>query len=335
MRPPFAPAPKPKRSRAPLIIGILILLFIVGPALLIGLVAAATSSGGGFSLNFFGDRIAILEVEGVIGKGETFPADTDRLAEVVRDWADNTRIKGMVIDINSPGGSVTPTWELYEAIQYFKDQGKPVYASMGETAASGGYLLAMSADEVYATKSTLTGSIGVIFSLMGYEELFRKIGLEARPIKSGEFKDIGSGTRPMTEAEKELLDELIGNIYDQFLELVVENRLEAVRNRVAERDGIARADVSDEMVEAEIRGLCDGRIFSGEQAYKTGMVDKLAYRDEVVSAMKTQLGISEDTTEVMTPAPPVRGLFGMMTRAASLLDAPAAGMPKLEYRFTM
>src|SRR5690606_22200331 len=145
----------------------------------------------------------------------------------------------------------------FEAIQYFKDQGKPVYASMGETAASGGYLIAMAADEVYATKSTLTGSIGVIFSLMGYEVLFDKIGLESRPIKSGEFKDIGSGTRPMTEAEKELLQELIGNIYDQFLELVMDNRFEVVRERLAKARGVRPSEISDDAVEAEIRRVCD------------------------------------------------------------------------------
>jgi len=315
----------------------LVLLFVVGPALLIlvGSIAYAGSSSGGFSF-LFGDRIAILEVHSVIGQGTVYrEGNTDRLKKLVMRWADDSSIKGMVLDINSPGGTVTPTWELFEAIEYFKSQGKPVYAAMGETAASGGYLVAMSADEIYATQSTLTGSIGVIFSLMGYEELFNKIGLEARPIKSGDFKDIGSGTRPITEPEKELLQELIDNIYEQFLEVVLENRMEAVRDRIAVERGVTPSEVSDSDVEAEVRRLCDGRIFSGEQAFNYGMVDKVGFRDDAVRDLKAALGLDEDAREVTTPSLPPPGLFGMMSRTANMLDARTSGKPLLEYRFAM
>ncbi|MDK2973497.1 MAG: protease [Candidatus Sumerlaeota bacterium] len=325
-----------KRSSVPLIIGLIVLFFVVTMGLVALLAGPALSGGmasGGFSLPF-GERIAILEVEGVLGEGPAYGADTKRLREAVERWTDDPSIKGMVIRINSPGGGVSATQDLYHAVEKFAAE-KPVVVSMGDVAASGGYYLAMAADEVYANSGTLTGSVGVILSFWGYQELTDKIGLEPRTVKSGQFKDIGSGSRPMTEEEKALLNDMIQDVYEQFYAVVYDARAEIARDVIARNSGRPVASVTDEEVDDYLRSYCDGRIFSGNQALEYGMVDKLGTLDEAIEAMKSRLGISaEDVHLVLTPKP-TPGLFGKMNQKLEQIGNAAPGSVKLEFRFSM
>jgi protease-4 len=305
-----------------------VVALIAGPALS----GSAMPSGGGFSLPF-GERIAILEVEGILGEGPAYGADTKRLRQAVERWTADSSIKGMVIRINSPGGGVSATQDLYRAIEEFAAE-KPVVVSMGDVAASGGYYLAMAADEIYANSGTLTGSVGVIMSFWGYQGLSEKVGLEPRTVKSGKFKDIGSGARPMTEEEKALLDEMVADVYEQFYDVVYQGRSEIAREVLAMDTDRPSAQVTDEEVDAHLRAYCDGRIFSGNQAYEYGMVDQLGTLEDAIEALKGRLGITKEVHLVHTPKPQP-GLFGKMNQTLEQMTTAAPGTVKLEFRFTM
>lgn len=324
-----------RRNPIGLIIGLAVLGFVAVTALIGFIGAGAAGSGLGISLPF-GDRIALLEVEGVIGEGAAYPADTKRLKNLVRKWASDDSVKGMVIRVNSPGGAVSATNDLYEAIEGFRAENKPVYASMGDVAASGGYYLSMAADRVYANHGTITGSVGVILSFWGYQELVGKIGLEPRTIKSGEFKDIGNGARDLTEEEKALLNGMVVDVYEDFFGIVYKGRSEAVREILAESGDSTRnmEDVDREEVEGHIRQYADGRIFSGNQALEYGFVDEIGTLDDAVEAMRVDLGLPEGTSVLHTPDPQP-SLFGMMKQKVQALDQVQPGMAKLEYRFQM
>lgn len=325
-----------KRSPLPLIIGALVLLAMGGIAL-VGIIAAAVSGGGsssrgsgGFlaSLPMFGDRIGLLEVNGVLGEGAGFRADTRWLGDQVRDWTNDNSIKGMVVRINSPGGAVSATHDLFMAIEEFRRADKPVYITMGDVAASGGIYLAMAGDEVYANGGTLTGSIGVILSSIGYYELFDRLGLEQRTIKSGEFKDAASGARPLGDAERELLETLILDVHEQFVDIVLEARGDAVRGLLAE----GGQEVDDEKVATHIRAFTDGRVFSGRQAVELGFVDGILSEQEVIQKMKQDLGIAESGRVVRNRRRPT-GLFGPAVRTMAQIEERGPGTVKLEYRF--
>lgn len=348
-----APAPAAiKRSKLPLIIGAgLLLLVVIAVAVpLMGLLlssggstTSSSSSSGFAAFNPFGSKIAILEVNGALGEGEayTYQAETGRLKALVDKWTEDDSIKGMLIRINSPGGAVSATQDLHQAIMRFKNgtkdhPGRPVYASMGDVAASGGYYIAMGADEVYVNPGTLTGSVGVIFSLMGYEELFTKVGLESRVIKSGQFKDIGSPTRPMTAAERQLLETMILDVYEQFYEHVRDSRADDVREVIANERGISPSEVNDDDVDKHLRAWCDGRIFSGRQAVGYGMADEIGTMDDALAALLKQAKLPPDTATVGTPAPRAPGLFGSIEKGVMGLQQSALpGSVKLEFRLAM
>ncbi|HVP57302.1 MAG TPA: signal peptide peptidase SppA [bacterium] len=204
-----------------------------------------------------GSKIGLVEVTGTIVSPSPVVDDILRFA---RDDA----IKAVIVRIESPGGVVAPAQEIYEALKKLRSQGKPVVASMGSVAASGGYYVACGADSIVADPGTLTGSIGVIMSFPNTQELFKKLGIDVQVVKTGEFKDTGSPTRPMTTEEKQLIGELIGDVYDQFVTVVATERrmsLDAVKK------------------------IADGRVLTGRQAYRLGLVDRLGgYRDAVMLA---------------------------------------------------
>ncbi|MCB2155856.1 signal peptide peptidase SppA [bacterium] len=324
-----------KRSPIPLIIGLVVLLFVVFGGVLAVAVGLTSSTSGGSSGFGFGDKIGILDVEGVLGAGPQYGADTEKLKEIVLRWAEDDSVRGMVLRINSPGGGVAATQELFDAIDVFRlDYGKPVYASMGDVAASGGFYVAMGADRVYANPGTLTGSIGVIMSFYKYQDLANKVGLEQRVVKSGQFKDMGSGMRDMTDAERDLLNDMIQNVYEQFYGEVFHARSPVVREMLATQRGVKPVEISDDEVDEFLRGKCDGRIFTGDQALEYGMIDATGTLDVVLSDIKSDLSMKDDAREVREPVKPV-GLFGTIKSQVHSLEQMAPGTPKLEFRFTM
>jgi protease-4 len=205
------------------------------------------------------DSVGIISIHGPIYSSDNSrPWDNQGLEQWERrlqKMSETRGIKAIILDINSPGGSVGAVQELYSQIlRVRKEKHIPVIAFFGDIAASGGYYIASACDKIVAHPGTLTGSIGVIFDAVDAHGLLRKIGVKMSPIKSGKFKDIGSPARAMTAKERKLLQSIIDNTYEQFLAAVSSGRHISI---------------------AELRPLADGRIFSGEQAYKKHLVDQL------------------------------------------------------------
>lgn len=204
----------------------------------------------------FGDGVALIYIDGVIGEssGASLVKTGGSYLDQLHAAAEDARIKAVILRINSPGGSAAASQELYRAVLDLRQQGKPVVASLGDTAASGGYYTAAAADYIYANGSTITGSIGVIMQSANLAELYEMLGIDVEVVKSGEFKDMGSASRPLSDAERELLTELIMDAWDQFVEDV-----STARN--LPRD--------------QVEQVADGRIMTGRQALEAGLVDEL------------------------------------------------------------
>jgi protease-4 len=192
----------------------------------------------------FGDKIAVVEIRGVI----TQSAD---IIDEIRQHEEDEGVKAVVLRIDSPGGGVGPSQEIHREIVKLRTK-KKVIVSMGSVAASGGYYVACAADYIVANPGTITGSIGVLMEFSNFEELLKKIGIKGIVLKSGEHKDIGSPLREMTPEERKIVQGVIDNVHQQFIQAVSEGR-KLDRSKVLE--------------------IADGRILTGEQAKQFGLVD--------------------------------------------------------------
>jgi protease-4 len=210
-----------------------------------------------------GQKVAIVAVEGVI-------VDTTEVLRELKAHLDSAAVRAVVVRINSPGGAVGPTQEVNAAIGRLRKAGKPVVASLGAVAASGGYYIAVGADRIYANPGTLTGSIGVIMQLPNVAGLFKKIGVDYVVVKAGEHKDIGNPSRPMSPEERRIVQGLLDDVHAQFIDAVAEGR------------GIDRA---------RVRALADGRVFSGAQAKALRLVDVLGGIEEAVEGAAALAGL--------------------------------------------
>ena len=233
-----------KKRRVFLILGIIVALFV--------LMLVLRSMDGGTPI---GQKVAVVDITGVITK-------SDETIKLIHAYRDDSSIKAIVVRINSPGGSVAPVQEIYSELQKID---KPIVASMGGTAASGGYYIACAADTIMANPGTLTGSIGVIMQFTRLKGLYDKIGLEHQVIKSGEFKDTGSPFRELTEAEQVVLQSTVDDVYNQFVDTIFEARKSLLSR-------------------SEILELADGRIFSGQQALNSKLLDQLGNLPEAIEA---------------------------------------------------
>lgn len=274
------------------------------------IVSARMLAGGGLLPR--GDRVAVLPLEGAILAEDAF---VERLDRYRRD----DRIRGFVIDIESPGGTVGASQAIYEAIRSLREEdGRPVVAWMGDVAASGGYYAAVAADSVFALPGTITGSIGVIMEFPNAAELYRKVGLGWEVVKSGEHKDIGSLARPLNEGDRVILQGLVDDVHAQFVEAVAANR---------------------PLSRGEIESLADGRVFSGRQAAELGLVDRVATREEAIAVAGRMAGLGSDPR---IERPEERGfglwdlVFGSAVGARGLLRTWGprhSGTPRLLYEW--
>jgi protease-4 len=240
----------------PVILGMTLLVFI-GFVAIIAMYGLGLFGGDGRSFNLRG-KVGIIPIEGIIG-------EAGEIIEQINEFADDKGIRAVVLRINSPGGGVVPSQEIYQAVRELKKK-KKVVASMGSVAASGGYLIAVAADRIVANPGSITGSISTVMHYANVEELLKKVGVRSAVVKSGKFKDIGSPTREMTAEEKSLIQAIVDDIYDQFVRTIAENRKLPLQ-RIFE--------------------LADGRIFSGRQAKDLGLVDDLGgLQDAVLLAGK-------------------------------------------------
>lgn len=326
--PPRQP-PRPPRSN---ILRIVLIVVVVGAVLMLlagGLVTSLLESA---SLGF-GEKIGVLEVEGAIGDGRAYEARSRELVRSLQKWSEDDSIKGIVVRINSPGGTVAATQEVYEEIRNYREKTeRPVIASMGDIAASGGYYTAAACDEIFANPGSLTGSIGVILSFANVQDLTDKIGIRFTTIKSGEYKDIGSGFRPMTEEERGLLQDMIDDVYDQFVEAVLEGRGDVFREVLAERLEKDEALLTDDEITSHARALADGRIFSGTQAHDEGLVDQIGTLQDAIRRVEMLAGIKGKPKLVSSRVP--RTLFDVLgSETKSVLRQMTPGLVSIEYRF--
>jgi protease-4 len=216
------------------------------------------------------DRVALVKIEGVLLMSE-------QVVEELRDYVEDSSIKAIVIRIDSPGGGVVPSQEIYNAVKSARKEGKKVIVSMGSVAASGGYYIAAAADKIVANPGTITGSIGVKMEFANLEKLLEKIGVKGMVVKTGEYKDIGSPYRAMTPQEKKLLQDVIDDVQSQFVTAVAEGR------------GLPEADV---------RAIADGRIFTGQQALHLKLVDQLGDLDDSIQVAGALVGIKGKPTVI-------------------------------------
>lgn len=221
------------------------LLFLIGMVFffLVYVLGSTTEDKHSFALN---NKVGVVKVEGFIG-------DTRDVVDQLNQFGKDDGIKAVILRIDSPGGGVASSQEIYEAVIDLKKK-KKVVASMGSVAASGGYMVACAADKIVANPGTITGSISAVMHFANAEELLKKLGLKTSVVKSGKFKDIGSPVREMTAEEKALIQELVDDIYDQFLDMVARDR---------------------NIPKEKLRKIADGRVFTGRQAQKLGLVDYL------------------------------------------------------------
>lgn len=232
--------------------------------------------------------VAVIEITGVIISPSSV---VERLERYIR----NDNIPAIVLRLNTPGGGVAPTQEIYDTVLKARQKGKKIIGSMGTVAASGGYYIASACDSIMANPGTITGSIGVIADFAEFSSLLKKIGVDITVIKSGKYKDTGSFSRPMNEEEKELISGVIMDTYDQFVQAVSKGR---------------------RMDEDTVKKYADGRIFTGRQAKNLGFIDKLGTYQDAIDLAGRLTGIG--------PNPPVvkeeKGqLWEMLTKGMSNL----------------
>ena len=216
-----------------------------------------------------GEKVGIIEISGIINESKNI------LDKLKRFRTDNS-IKAIVVRIDSPGGSVGPSQEILRAIKKTSLK-KKIVASLGSVAASGGYYVAVGADGIVANPGTITGSIGVIMGFTNFQELMQKIGLIPVVVKSGKYKDIGSPVRKMTEKEKQILQNLSDQIHRQFINAIAAGR---------------------KMDPLKVEAVADGRIFSGEEAKRLGLIDRIGNLEDAVEWAGRMGGIKGEIKSV-------------------------------------
>ena len=206
--------------------------------------------------------MALVEIVGMI-------TDSRDIVNQISEYRRDDSFRGIILRIDSPGGAVAPSQEIYEEVLRTRNE-KKVVASLGSIAASGGYYIASSANHIIANPGTLTGSIGVVFASSNVEELIRKVGLKPVVVKSGKFKDAGSPVRPMTEEEQSLLQEVVDDVHSQFVQAIVKGR---------------------DLSEGEVRKIADGRVFTGKMALEMNLIDQLGGLEDSIQWMKDTLNL--------------------------------------------
>jgi len=255
------------------------------------------------------EGVGVIEIRGVI-------ASADQIVARLSEFRQQDNIRAIVLRIDSPGGAVGASQELFTEVKR-TNAVKPVVVSMGSVAASGGLYAALGAEKIIANPGSLTGSIGVIIKFANLEELFDKIGYRSETIKSGELKDIGASGRPMLPAERAMLQEMIDGVHDQFVTAVVKSR---------------------GLPEAAVRAFADGRIFPGSKALELGLIDGLGNLNDAAMAAAELAGMEPGVMPRLI-YPPRRDLSLLTllvgSRAEMRLTPPIHITPVLAYEWTI
>jgi len=262
-------------------------------ALTMVLAGSGRDRGRSAGSSFAKSKVAVIELAGIMTSSHDVGNRATSARKVIgqlRKYRDDNAVKAIVLRVDTPGGTVVAAQEIHGELRRLRENsGKIIVISMGDLAASGGYYVACAADRVFASPGTLTGSIGVIMQFPNYQGLFGKIGFGTNTIKSGEFKDVGNGAREMSNRDRKLLQDLVDDVYSQFVEAVAAGR---------------------RMSPEQVRPLADGRVFSGRQAKQLGLVDELGDLDAAIAAAGKLAGI-EGTPEVIRETPR-RGIWELL-----------------------
>lgn len=296
-----------KRSLAWIIIGGLVLLGLFVVSLFT--VMALFSDGDGLKT---GDRIAVIPVEGVIDDGMA-----KKVNRYLKQYGEDSRVKAILLRVDSPGGGVSASEEIYREVKRLKDEKKKkVVISMASVAASGGYYIACPADMIFANSGTITGSIGVIAEWINFKELAEWAKVKPIVFKSGEFKDTGSPTRELTEREREYFQGIINELYGQFVQAVTEGRQ-------------GRNSEGGKLSEGSIRALADGRVYTGDTAKRYGLIDEIGNYEDALKATAKLVGIKGDPN-VVTPPKPREGvtLLDLLFGVTKLKEITPSQLPK-------
>jgi len=216
------------------------------------------------------DKLALIRIAGTI-----MPPFSDRIIKTIKKAKEDPHVKGVLLVVDSPGGTVTDSHQIYHRLKELLEK-KPIVVSMGSLAASGGYFVAMGAGtkgKIFAEPTTWTGSIGVIIPHYEVTEVAEKIGFKAVPLKTGEFKDSLSPFRALTPRDKEVWDNILNQSYDLFLDVIDENR--------------------DTLDREQVRALATGQIYTAQDAKKIGMIDEIGFQEDAVEALKKMTGLSK------------------------------------------
>ena len=305
--------------------------------------SSAATSGGSLPLTpqyvsgpISGPAIAMIDINGAISRGAgneispftaTGGAYSTQIVPLIKAATKNADVKTILIRVDSPGGSVVASDEIYKALMDARSAGKHVVAWMSQTAASGGVYVSMGADHIVAHPDTFTGSVGVILSLTNLQELYDYIGIKDNTIKSGKFKDIGSTSREMTADERKLLQDIIDETYENFVTVVADSR---------------------KLSKEEVKTWADGRIMTGRQALKVKLVDELGYEQNAINKAATLGGITGEPRVVIfknqRPIDQLLGGFMSQTLEQAMTNALARWLgvsaerlndvqaPRLEFR---
>ena len=248
------------------------------------------SSKNSFSEKPFkiGKQIGVLEISDII-------LDSKTPIERLRAFVADDHIKAIIIRINSPGGAIAPSQEIFREIMRAREK-KKIVASMGTLAASGGYYIAAAADTIMASEGTITGSIGVIMKFINFEELQQWAKIKSDMITSGPFKAMGAPTRPMTAAERDIFESMIHEMLEQFIDDITKGR-------------------AGKITREEVAHLADGRIYTGKNAKRLKLVDELGNLQDAIDLAAKMVGIEGEPKVVYPPEPKMKlreALFGQV-----------------------
>ncbi|GIN57739.1 putative signal peptide peptidase SppA [Lederbergia ruris] len=260
-------------------------------------------------------KIAVLEVDGVIqdvGEASIFQTAGYVHKEFMKQLnhvKDDNTVKGIILRVNSPGGGTNESAEIHhKLVQIREETDKPIYVSMGSMAASGGYYISAPANKIFASPETMTGSLGVIMQGVNISELADKLGIDFTTIKSGPYKDIMSQYRDMTKEEKDILDSMLKNSYDEFVRIISEGR---------------------DMPETKVREIADGRVYDGRQAKEVGLIDEFGYQEDVIEQMKNDYKLKGAQVIRYNASAGFGSLFGVVAQQFGGKEAEMRGITKL------
>lgn len=305
MEPSGAP-PAPRRKKMPTWIKALIIILVV----IIGVAFMATacsniipnfSSDNSVTTGFGHDYIGTLHVEGTIDEGGNDTYNHQYLLNAIDAMIEDVENKGMILCVNTPGGSVFASDELYLKIREYQEAtGRPVYTSMQSQATSGGYYISAPSDKIFANRNCWTGSLGVTMgSFYDISGLLDKLGIKTTTITAGEHKAMGSNTDGMSDDERAIFQSLVDEAYEQFVGIISEGR---------------------GMTTEEVKALADGRIYSAKQALDNGLIDSIGTYEETIEAIKADYDLGDIAVEEFQPEPDTNlsSFFGLVSSAKDL-----------------